>query len=104
MSEAFTPLVVPEAIAAAHRIFERADRALTIRRALDGVPDRELISIVILALQLDAIAQASAAYLSRPADRDAWERLTELLLLSGHLPLPATPDAVQQEEPAHGEG
>lgn len=106
MSEAFTPLTAPEAIAAAHRIFDRADRALTIRRALDGVPDRELISIVILARQLDEIARAAGVMMSlgnsperiRRAVADA---LAERLIAAGYLELPDQP---QLEEPAHGEG
>lgn len=99
MSEAFTPLTVPEAIAAAHRIYERADAALTIRRALDGVPDRELISIVILARQLDEIARAAAAvpmtpdeaaFVMVPADLERFAALRRLLGAAGYLPLPET--------------
>lgn len=106
MSEAFTPLSVGEAIAAAHRIFERADSALSLRRALTGVPDRELISIVILVRQLDEIARTAAALKiaahspesvrSRLADH-----LADLLTAAGYLTLPDHP---LLEEPAHGEG
>ncbi|MGX5776484.1 hypothetical protein [Methylorubrum zatmanii] len=101
MSEAFTPLSAPEAVAAAHRIFERADTALSLRRALDGVPSSDLISIVILARQLDEIARAAAAYAADGKDFEAWDRLRELLAIPGYLPLPQTHPA---EEPAHGEG
>lgn len=101
MSEAFTPLSAPDAVDAAHRIFDRADRSLTLRRALDGASDRELLSIVILARQLDAIARAAAVYVADAKDFDAWERLSELLVVPGYLPLPQTQPA---EEPANGEG
>ena len=109
MSEAFTPLSVGEAIAAAHRIFDRADRSLSLRRALDGVPDRELISIVILARQLDAIARAAAALPMTPdeaafvmtsGDFALFSALRQQLAAAGYLPLETQP----AEEPAHGEG
>ena len=108
MTEAFTPLSVGEAIAAAHRIFDRADAALSLRRALTGVPDRELISVVILARQLDRIARAAAAvpmtldeaaFVMTPPDFALFAELRELLAASGYLPLPETRP---EEEPAHG--
>ncbi len=106
MSEAFTPLSVGEAIAAAHRIFERADSALSLRRALTGVPDREMISIVILARQLDEIARTAAALKvaanSPESVRSALaDHLTELLTAGGFLP---PSDLPLIEEHAHGEG
>ena len=109
MTEAFTALSVGEAIAAAHRIFERADTALSLRRALTGVPDRELISIVILVRQLDVIARAAAAvpmtldqavFVMVPADLALFAELRGLLTASGYLP----PETHTAEEPAHGEG
>lgn len=101
MSEAFTPLSAPDAVEAAHRIFDRADKSLTLRRALDGASDRDLISVVILARQLDEIARTAALYVADGKNFDAWERLRELLAVPGYLPLPQTEPA---EEPAHGEG
>ena len=108
MSEAFTPLSVGEAIAAAHRIFERADSALSLRRALTGVPDRDLISIVILVRQLDGIARAAAAvpmtmdeasFVMTSGDFALFSGLRQQLAAAGYLPLETSP----AEEPAHGE-
>lgn len=105
MSEAFTPLSAPEAVAAAHRIYARVDAALSIRRGLTGVQDREIVSVVILARQLDAMAQLAAHLLthgvvaSLPDGTVPWRALREGLTAAGYLPLPETP---AHQEPAHG--
>lgn len=91
MSEAIPLLTVPQAIEAAAALCQRVDGALTVARALTGVPDATVVSIAILVGQLDTIARAAAAFSLADRDLDAWSTLQEHLLAAGYLPLQNIP-------------
>ena len=101
MSEALALLTVPQAVEAAAALRARIDTALDARRAITGTSTAAIVSIAVLVGQLDAIAQAAAVFSINNRDHAAWERLQELLLSTGHLPLPETSPA---QETTHGQG
>ncbi|UIY44112.1 hypothetical protein [Methylobacterium radiotolerans] len=106
-------LSVEETLAAAALACGRANRPpFDPRRALDGLSATAIISLVVLAGQLDAIAKASAR------TEDTWRRandgeasaqeaadaavdLIRLLSDAGYLPLSPAPAT---EEAAHAQG
>lgn len=96
-------LSVEETLAAAALACGRANRPpFDPRRALDGLSATAIISLVVLAGQLDAIAQAAAlteetwrrandGEASSQEAADAAVDLIRLLAAAGYLPLPAAP-------------
>ena len=106
-------LSIEETLAAAAAACARANRSpFDPRRALDGLSATAIISLVVLAGQLDAIAQAAAR------TEDAWRRandrevdaqvaadaaadLIRLLSTAGYFPVPPTPAT---EEAPHVQG
>lgn len=93
------PLSFEEAMAVARRIHSTPEAGLS--RAVTGLSLNAIVSLVILAIQLDAIAQASAAYATGHPDLDRYAALQELLVAAGYLPLPAT-TATQEADRGQG--
>lgn len=83
-----------EALAEARRIQAAPDADLA--RATTALSVRGICSLAVLAIQLDTIAQAAAAFSIADRDLDAWATLQEHLVAAGYLPLkniPATKEA-----------
>lgn len=96
MSKAFLPYSTPHSIEA-QRILERAEQSLRVHGMLFGFMPEQLVAAVLLARQLDEIAQAAAALdpaLRQPSkeldpdDAKIAERLGVLLFAAGYLPIP----------------
>lgn len=92
------PLSFEEAMAVAKRIHSTPEAKLS--RAVTGLSLNAIVSLAILVVQLDAIAQASAAAHAAPTDLSRNAALRELLLAAGYLPELTT----ATEEAAHGQG
>lgn len=84
-------------------ILHTFDEALSIARKLRSTPDPELqraatglslkaiLSLAVLAHQLDELAQSAAAYVTGTPTPEHYAALQERLLAAGYLPLPKFP-------------
>jgi len=74
-----------DALAEARRI--QAAPEADLARAATALSVRAIGSLAVLAIQLDAIAQAAAAFSVSDRDHGAWSALQERLIAAGYLPL-----------------